>query len=50
MEIEDIVKEKLIDHRVALIAMAEALLEQETLEDYEVDQVLNKHAEPQVIS
>jgi cell division protease FtsH len=50
MGIEDIVKEKLIDHRVALIAMAEALLEQETLEDYEVDQVLNKHAEPQVIS
>jgi cell division protease FtsH len=50
VEIEGIVKEKLIDHRSELEALAEALLEQETLDDHEVDQILHKFAVPEEVS
>lgn len=50
IEIENIVKEKLREQQVVLDALAEALLEQETLEDHEVDRILQKHAEPQAVS
>jgi len=49
-EIENIVEKKLIDQQAALDALAEALLEHETLEDHEVDRILHKHAEPQKVS
>jgi cell division protease FtsH len=50
MEIEGIVKEKLSEHRPALDALAEALLEHETLEDHDVDQILQKHLEAEAVS
>jgi cell division protease FtsH len=50
VEIENVVKEKLKDQQAILDALAEALLEQETLEDHDVDLILQKYAEPQVVS
>lgn len=50
LENEKRVQDTLCAHREALEALAEALLEQETLEDHEVDHLLSQQAEPQLIS